>query len=177
MCNCTQPCTNCTPYTTPQPCLSCSTTINADCVIFNKEPLPGENAIANSSRDLTTVLRAITGNPVPLRCEFHTIGDGDFVLSSNASVIILEDLEATISLSAVVTLPVGNLAYADKIYTFINKTPIASGAWSFNINIPYSYNPLASSTSYNTIVGSNVSRVLRLAYIKQNDASYAWAVL
>jgi hypothetical protein len=174
MCNCAQPCTTCTPI---QPCLGCGTTINTDCVIFNKEPLLGENVVPNSSRSLTNILQSITGNPAPLVSEFHTIGDGNFTLGANSSVIFLQDLESVTNVNATVTLPVGNLAYADKIYTFINTTPTASGAWSFNIPLPYGYNPVLTSPSYNIIVGALPSRVLRVAYIKTNAASYGWVVL
>jgi hypothetical protein len=152
--------------------------MNTDCVIFNKAKLPFESVAVtdNSSRTLTSILQSLLNNTRTLSTEFHTIGDGDFILSKDADIITLEDIEGTIGLTATITLPTNSLDYANKIFTFINTTPAASGNWLFNVPITVDFDPLTTSNNYNTIVPEG-TKVLRLAFINTSPTSYGWRVL
>ena len=158
------------------PCQPCAMTMNTDCVIFNKEALSFETTTNNSPRTLTSVLQAISLKNKPLVSEFHTIGDGNFTLSANASVIVLEDIEGTILLSATITLPTNSLDFVGKEFIFINKTPVASGQWAFNVPLVTDYDPFTTQTNFNSIV-ADPKKVLRLAYLNTTPTSYAWTII
>ena len=180
MCGCnTTLNTNCTSCAPTNNC-ECTTgyTMNTDCVIYNKERLPFESpsVLDNSSRSLTSVLKAIH-NDTLITSEFHTIGDGPFTLNASSfdKLIVLEDIEGVISTNAVITLP-STLDYAGKVYTFVNKTPVASGQWSFNVPLIVDYDPLTTQTNYNTIVTSP-TKILQLTFVQTTPTSWGWVIL
>ena len=180
MCGCnTTPNTNCTSCAPVNNC-ECTTgyTMNTDCVIYNKERLPFESpsVLDNSSRSLTSVLKAIHNDNL-ITSEFHTIGDGPFTLNASSfdKLIVLEDIEGVILTNAVVTLP-STLDYAGKVYTFVNKTPVASGQWSFNVPLIVDYDPLTTQTNYNTIVTSP-TKILQLTFVQTTPVSWGWVIL
>lgn len=179
MCQCTSTNTTSTCSQCTSTCSGCQYTLNTDCVIFNKEKLSFENdsVISNSNRTLTSVLQSFS--PVVKKTsEFHAIADGDFTLSVDAAdkITILEDPDASSGLTATIYLPVNSLDFAGKSFTFINKTPVASGAWSFNVPLVVDYDPLTTQTAYNSIVSAS-SKVLVLAFIQTTPTSYAWTIL
>lgn len=180
MCNCssniTSSCSSCAPV---QSCnTGCSTTMNTDCVFFNKELLPSESpdTLPNSNRSLTTILQNLH-NETLLTSEFHTLGDGPFTLDANSNykLIILEDREGVIGTNVVITLP-NSMAYAGKVFTFLNRTPVVSGQWVFNQVLTTDYDPLTTSNNYNTIV-SGSTKILKLAFVQVTPTAYGWVIL
>ena len=176
-CNTTiQPCGCNTPN-----CTGCTYTLNTDCIFFNKERLDyePESIVDNSTRTLTTILQNVE-NIVQgsMDSEFHTIGDGAFTLQSNSAnkVIFLDDIEGLIGASAVITLPVNDLSFVGKVFTFVNRTPAANGSWSFNVPLTVDYDPLTTQTAYNSIVSAG-TKVLKLIFTKTNQLNYGWIIL
>jgi hypothetical protein len=182
MCNCnlSNPAPTCNMCATTT-CTGCEYTINTDCVIYNKTRLDfeSESVVNNSSRTLTSVIQAVENiNQGVFESEFHTIGDGNFVLDANSNdkIIFLNDIEALTGATATITLPVNSLDYVGKVFTFINRTPAANGTWSFNTPLIVDYDPLTTQTSYNSIVIAG-TKVLKIAFLKTTPTSYAWFVL
>lgn len=179
-CNVSNPnttCSNCATNT----CSGCTYTLNTDCVIYNKAKLDFEagNVLDNSSRTLTSVIQSMESlQQGLLQSKFHALSDGGFTLDANDfdKVHFLDDPDSSTGVNVVITLPTNSLDFAGKVFTFINRTPVASGAWSFNTPIIVDYDPLTTQTAYNSIVTAG-TKVLKLAFLQTTQTSWGWFVI
>jgi len=157
-------------------CGGCATTLNADCIIFNKDKLCYEpdSVTNNSSRTLTTVLQNVCALASGIVESIFKDADFTLVATDNTKVITL--IQSDSGGTFTITLPVNSLDYAGKIYTFRNVCDNTFATWQFNIQIPYDFDALATSDQYVTLMPSSRG-VLKLAFIKTNPTSYGWVIL
>lgn len=182
MCSCnnsTSPCSTCA--STLATCSGCTYTLNTDCIIYNKTKLDFEagNVVDNSSRTLTSVIQSMESlQQGLLSSKFHALSDGGFTLDADDfdKVHFLDDPDSSTGVNVVITLPTNSLDFAGKVFTFVNRTPVASGAWSFNTPIVVDYDPLTTQTAYNSIVTAG-TKVLKLAFLQTTQTSWSWFVL
>lgn len=184
-------CSNCAKTSTTPNCSSgCASTLNADCVIYNGEPLPfeGTDVEDGDKRTLSSLLALIEnccGKESKL-IKFHSDGETDdglayTVVSEDTQKVLLltltdEGIEGDIDI--IITLP--------QTSAFINKEIIIKDICSyyaeatldirFNIQIQYEWGVTpATSNIFNTLCDST-HRTLKLRYVKTTDTSYQWIV-
>lgn len=178
------PCNSCNSTNTASTS-TCKNTINADCVIYNKEVLSFESldTVANSTRTLSDLLRQIDN----CCTKPSVIQTADFeITEDHIDTIIL--LKATFdevsggTMSLDITLP-DDIAFAGKTLVFKDISGVGVGGrvveWIFSEDIQYQWSPTTLSSDEFTTLSelSNDNKVLKLTFVKISSTSYAWLVV
>lgn len=186
-------CTNCSQTKTITPCSTgCASTVNTDCVIYDKDPLCFEDSSVDDGdkRTLTDLLQLIECNNEMASkiIKFHSDGetdDGDSytIVEEDVTKILLltfTDDEASGTYENTIVLPTTsafiNKEILIKDISNVTDNQIAFLNYKFNVQIQYSWNPLLTTNSFYDLADP-VHKVLRLKLVQINDVSYQWLVV
>lgn len=177
-CNKCNPCSN-------SPSTTCKSTINTDCVIYNKGVLDIESidTVANSTRTLTDLLEQIENCCV----RQSVIETSDVTITEDhiGKLILLKAEFDDVSggtMSLGITLP-DDIAFAGVTLAFKDISGFGTGGrvveYIFADNIQYQWSPSVNSTTDYTTLSqlSNTNKVLYLTFVKISSTSYAWLVV
>ena len=179
-------CNSCTQTSSlPNPCnTGCTSTINADCVIYNKTPLSFEDDVSNGdTRTLTEILQQIQ-NGIERESKFVNFNSSEntqyTLVAEDATKILMltfTDEGDSGTITRVINLP--------QTSDFINKEIIIKDissqlgnitlVYEFNIQVQYDWDTLTTTNLFYTLADS-VHKTLKLRYIKTSELSYQWVV-
>lgn len=184
-------CTNCSQTkTVVTPCATgCSSTINADCVIYDDIPLCFEDTdVADGDkRTLTSLLELIQCGLTKESkiLSFNTDGetdDGDAYTvteEDTTKILLLTCADDGVSGTYTVTITLPQTSdFINKELIFKNITNSSEDVtvqYEFNIDIQYDWNPLTVTDSFSTLMDST-HKTLKLRFIKVTPTSYQWVV-
>lgn len=184
-------CTNCSQTKTITPCSTgCASTMNTDCVIYDKEPLCFESTDVDDGdkRTLTDLLQLIqcglTRESKILA--FNTDGETD---DADRYTIVEEDCNKILLFTCTDDGTAGtftNTIVLPLTSEFINKELIFKDIsvpsdrsvdfeYVFNTDIQYDWNPLTTSDEFATLMDS-AHKTLKLRFVKVTPTSYQWIV-
>ena len=165
----------------------CSSTLNSDCVVYNKGVLSYESTdtVANSTRTLTELLEDLESLDCCSRPS--VIETEDFEITEdhiNKLILLKADFDETSggTMTLNIELP-DDIAFAGKTLIFKDISGTGTGGrvveWIFSDDIQYQWSPSTASSDEYTILSelSNDNKVLYLTFVKISSTSYAWLVV
>ena len=166
---------------------ACKTTLNADCVFYNKERLSFESNLVqdNSSRTLTSILQKIgaTRQKYPSTVLFFSTQTSVYTRTLGTEhlgkTILLnaedEGFSGTTVLTFTINLPTSIDFMDEEILLKDISLPTNQSTTTYNFvfssPIITDYNPLTQTTSFATLSTNNV---LRLRFVQNQYGTYTW---
>lgn len=174
---------NSTPCVQTVSCSPCTYTTNTDCVFYTGDRLSFEDAsiVNGSSRSVSDILEKIsaTRQKFPSKIlEFDTDNDTYTLDSTDLGKTLLlsgsdDGVNGTVTFN--LNIPSTTVFMDEEIVIKNISTPLnptnTSYEWTLNVAINTGFDPVATSTSFNTL---STNGVLKLRFIKDQFGTYRW---